>query len=197
MTKDLKLNREAWLRAAYALLRKKLLPRAPERVAISWSFPSKGGTNSSRRRIGECQYKSKGGSAVGRVEGGRVVLISPTLRKPYDLLECLVHEMVHTALPVGTGHRVKFSQLAASIGLRKPWVTTTAGPELAKKLRGFLKRLLKWPGGFLHIVTTQKNRQLKAVCSCETPRILRASRATFEQGRIICGVCDEEFVLKG
>ncbi|MGI0148681.1 MAG: SprT-like domain-containing protein [Thermoplasmata archaeon] len=193
MTKDLRFNREAWLRAAYALLRKKLLPKAPERVAISWSFPSKGGTKASRRTIGECHYKE--GSTGGRVEGNRVVLISPTLRKPYELLECLVHEMVHTVTGPKAGHRAAFSQLAASIGLVKPWTATTAGPELRKKLVGYLKVLPKWPGGFLTIQTRQKNRQLKATCSCDEPRILRASRAMFEQGSILCGVCESEFEL--
>lgn len=193
MKKDLRFNREAWLRAAYALLRKRLLPRAPERVAISWSFPSKGGTTASRRRIWECHYTD--GTVNGRIEGRRVVLISPTLRKPYDLLECLVHEMVHTVTGPEAGHRAPFSQLSASIGLVKPWTATTAGKELRKKLMGYLKVLPKWPGGFLTIQTRQKNRQLKAVCACEPARILRASKATFEAGSIICGVCEEEFNL--
>ncbi len=181
MKKDLRFNREAWLRAAYALLRKRLLPRAPERVAISWSFPSKGGTTASRRRIGECHYTE--GTVNGRIEGRRVVLISPTLRKPYDLLECLVHEMVHTVTGPEAGHRAPFSQLSASIGLVKPWTATTAGKELRKKLMGYLKVLPKWPGGFLTIQTRQKNRQLKAVCACEPARILRAVQGDL-RGRV-------------
>jgi hypothetical protein len=189
--KAVKVNREAWLRAAYAIVRKELLPQAPAAVAISWSFPSKGGTKSSRRTIGECHYK--GGSAV-KVEGDRVILISPTLQEPYDLIETLVHEMVHAALPMGCGHRAQFSQLAARIGLVKPWTATTAGPELKKKILGWLKRLPKWPGGHLLIQHQQKNRQLKAVCDCETPRIIRGSAKLFEQGPIVCGLCEAEFV---
>lgn len=186
----MKLNREAWLRAAYALVRKELLPKAPVEVAISWSFPSKGGTKSSRRTIGECHYK--GGSAVA-VEGDRVILISPTLREPYALIEVLVHEMVHAALPMGSGHRAPFSRLAKSIGLMKPWTATTAGPELKKKILGWLKRLPKWPGGHLQIVTLQKNRQLKAVCECD--RIIRGSAKLFEAGPILCGLCESPFEL--
>lgn len=194
MTQDLRINREAWLRAAYALLRKRLLPAAPERVAISWSFPSKGGTKASRRTIGECHYKE--GSIGGRVEGNRVVLISPTLRTPYELLECLVHEMVHTVTGPAAGHRAPFSRLARSIGLLKPWTATTAGPELKAKLLGYIKTLPKWPGGFLTIQTRQKNRQLKATCDCSPARILRGSAKTFEQGPILCGICDAEFELQ-
>lgn len=185
-----KVNREAWLRAAYALIRKEILPQAPVTVALSWSFPSKGGTKSSRRTIGECHYK--GGSAV-KVEGDRVILISPTLQDPYDLLETLVHEMVHAALPMGCGHRAQFSQLAARVGLVKPWTATTAGEQLKAKIQGWLKRLPAWPGGHLVIQHQQKNRQLKAVCECD--RIIRGSAKLFEAGPILCGLCEAPFEL--
>lgn len=194
MKKALQLNREAWLRAAYALLRRKLLKEAPEHVAISWSFPAKGGTAANRRRIGECHYKVEGGSADGAVEGDRVLLISPTLRTPYELVETLLHEMVHAALPVGCGHRAQFSRMAARVGLVKPWTATRASEELAKRIKAeFLPKLPAWPGGFLVIRATQKNRQLKAVCGCD--RIIRGSAKLFEDGEILCGLCDSPFQL--
>lgn len=194
MKKSLQLNREAWLRAAYALLRRKLLREAPEHVALSWSFPAKGGTAANRRRIGECHYKVEGGSADGAIEGDRVILISPTLRKPLELVETLLHEMVHAALPVGCGHRKQFSRLAARVGLVKPWTATKASPELAKRIESeFLPALPAWPGGFLVIRATQKNRQLKAVCSCN--RIIRGSLKLFQSGPISCGLCNTTFQI--
>lgn len=190
MKDEPKANREAWLRAAYDLIRKEALPEAPEAVAISWSFPSKGGAAASRRTIGECHYRE--GSAVA-VEGGRAILISPTLQTAFALIETLAHEMVHAALPAGCGHRAAFSQFAARIGLVKPWTATTAGPELAAKIEAWLKVLPAWPGGHLRIIATQKGRQIKATCGCG--RILRGSRATFDQGPILCGLCEEPFEL--
>jgi hypothetical protein len=187
-----KLNRETWLRAAYALLRRKLLPECPEHVAISWSFPSKGGTSAARRTIGECHYK--GASAGGAIEGDRVVLISPMLREPAVIVETILHEMVHVALPMGTGHRKQFSRLAARVGLLKPWTATKASPELAKRIaKEFLPALPAWPGGFLQIQTTQKNRQLKATCECD--RIIRGSATLFAAGPIVCGLCEGPFEL--
>jgi hypothetical protein len=38
-----------------------------------------------------------------------------------------------------------------------------------------------------------KNRQIKAVCQCEPPRIIRASRSTLEAAPIICGACAANF----
>ena len=193
MTKDMKVNREAWLRAAYAILRRKLLREAPERVALSWSFPAKGGTSATRRRIGECHYK--GASADGSVEGDRVLLISPMLKTPFDLVETLLHEMIHAALPMGCGHRKQFSQIARRTGLVKPWTATKASEELAKRIKDeILPALPEWPGGWLQIQTTQKNRQLKAVCECG--RILRGSLKTFGEGPIICGLCEAPFEIE-
>ena len=189
--KNQTVNREAWLRAAYTLLRKELIKECPAQVALSWSFPAKGGTSANRRRIGECHYK--GASAGGAVEGDRVVLISPTLREPAQIVETLLHEMVHVALPMGTGHRSQFSRLAARVGLVKPWTATKASPELAKRIEGFLKVLPAWPGGYLEIHTTQKNRQLKAVCECG--RIIRGSLKLFQSGPISCGLCNTTFQI--
>ncbi len=192
MSKVTQVNREAWLRGAYSLLRKELIKECPAQVALSWSFPARGGTSANRRTIGECHYK--GASAGGAVEGDRVVLISPTLREPAKIVETLLHEMVHVALPMGTGHRKQFSRLAARVGLIKPWTATKASPELAKRIEGFLKTLPAWPGGFLEINPTQKNRQLKAVCSCD--RIIRGSLKLFGDGPIICGLCEGTFELE-
>jgi hypothetical protein len=192
MKASMKLNREAWLRAAYEILRRKLLKEAPEHVALSWSFPAKGGTSATRRRIGECHYK--GASCDGAIEGDRVLLISPMLKTPFELIETLLHEMVHAALPVGCGHRKQFSRLAARVGLDKPWTATKASEELAKRIKTeFLKELPEWPGGWLQIQSTQKNRQLKAICECE--RIIRGSAKLFEAGPILCGLCEAPFEL--
>ena len=46
-------ERIAWLEQAYNLLRSELLPEAPERVTITFGFPSKGARPSRNQRIGE------------------------------------------------------------------------------------------------------------------------------------------------
>jgi len=190
--KVVKINREAWLRAAYALVRKELLKEAPEHVAISWSFPSRGGSSPQKRRIGECHYKE--GGHIGKVEGGRIILVSPTLQKPEQMLETIVHEAVHTVSGPEGGHRAAFSQLAKRVGLVKPWTATSASPELLERFRRWIRKdLPAWPGGYIMPVHKQKNRQLKATCACEPARIIRGSAKLFEQGEIYCGLCDSEF----
>lgn len=41
--------------------------------------------------------------------------------------------------------------------------------------------------------TAKSRNNLKAVCGCATPRIIRVSRAVLESGAITCGVCGEAF----
>jgi hypothetical protein len=185
-------NREAWLREAYALIRKELLPEAPETVAVTWGFPSKNATSRRKRTVGQC---FGGNSVRGKIEGGRAILVSPVIEKPLEVLDTLLHEMIHAALPPDVGHRAPFSQLCKRVGLVKPWTATTPSKELKEKLEGYLKKLDPWPVGHLFVVPKEKGRQMKAECECG--RILRCARKTFEAGPILCGMCEGEFEMEG
>lgn len=193
-----KVNRESWLRAAYALLRSELLPEAPEVVAVTWGFPSKGGRAVVQRVLGECHY---GPHVQGDIEGGKVILISPTIDEPLRILDVLLHEMTHAVVPEA-GHRKAFSQLAARVGLQKPWIATTASPALRARLEVLLGKLPPWPGGCIDphkqgsLDTPRQDdcRQMKATCGCN--RILRLSRKVAAEGGILCLRCNTEFELK-
>jgi hypothetical protein len=186
-----KVNRETWLREAYAVLRKELCPEAPETVAIAWSFPSSKAASRTRPTIGQCW---QGGGIRGKIEGGKAILISPALHKPMDIMHVLLHEMLHAALAAGVGHGAKFSQLCKRVGLVKPWTATTPGPELTAKLEAILKKLPEWPEGSLVIRPKETGRQLKGECDCG--RILRGSRKLFNDGPVICGLCKAEFEME-
>lgn len=184
-------NREAWLRVAYEVLRRELLPEAPKSVAVTWGFPSRNATSRRKRTIGQCF----GGNAVrGEIEGGRAILVSPVIQGPLEIMATLLHEMIHAALPVDVGHRAPFSRLCKRVGLVKPWTATTPSPELKAKLESYIKKLEPWPMGHLHIVPREKGRQMKAECKCG--RILRCARKTFEAGAILCGICETEFRME-
>ncbi|OGG56390.1 MAG: hypothetical protein A3F84_20830 [Candidatus Handelsmanbacteria bacterium RIFCSPLOWO2_12_FULL_64_10] len=185
-------NREAWLRLAYARLRRDLLPDAPEAVTIAWSLPSRGGTGRSRRRItGQCWA----GEAVRNLEGELLILISPTIDTTVQILSTELHEMIHCAVGVEHGHRRPFSLLAADVGFRRPWTQTPMGPRLHARLDALAQDLPAWPGGFLLPTPLAGNRHLKAVCRCEPPRILRVSRRCLGEGAIFCSVCSRGFEL--
>jgi hypothetical protein len=184
-------NREAWLRAVYTEIRRTLLPEAPETVAVTWGFPAHGATRTRNRAIGECWT----GGAVG-CEGAQAILISPVITDGLRVADVLVHEMVHAALPSGTGHQGAFVRLMKRVGLTGRPTATTASPELKAKLQAIIQRVGPWPKGHLTPPAPKdKSRQLKAICDCS--RILRVSRRTFEGGAILCGECDSAFMLEG
>jgi hypothetical protein len=184
-------NRETWLREAYSVMRMELLREAPVTVAIAWSFPSSKAASRTRPTVGQCW---QGGGIRGKIEGGRAILISPSLHVPLDILHVLLHEMVHATLPTGVGHGAKFSQTCARIGLVKPWTATTPGPLLKEKLEAILKKLPAWPEGSLVIRPKETGRQLKGECPCG--RILRGSKKFFNDGPVICGLCSKPFEME-
>lgn len=186
-------NRENWLRLAYGRLRDLLLPEAPETITIAWSLPSRGGTGRSRRRvIGQCW----GGESVRDLDGNLLILISPTIVEGVQILGTLLHEMIHCVVGIESGHRRPFSRLAAHVGFKRPWTQTPMGPELQVRIEALVAEMPPWPGGFLLPQPLAKNRQLKAVCGCDPPRILRVSKRCHEQGRIACGNCRGPFALQ-
>jgi hypothetical protein len=170
------LNREAWLAKLVELLRPRFAAAAtlPEIVAVSCSWPSRGGTSSSRRVTGQC-WNAKT-STLGRPE----VFISPTLDQALEVAPVLVHELIHAALPEA-GHGREFKRAATALGLEGPMRATIPSARLLKELPGLLERLGPYPHGRINLGdhpgaagpirptrcpsnTKQGTRLLKVVC---------------------------------
>lgn len=164
------MTREEWLDAAVEKWRpifKNAGVTLPKKIRISVGWP--GGRGPKRHVIGQCF----GPEMVG--DKTPALFVSPVVKDPVIALAVVGHELVH-----GSGrmhHRKEFSDLAAKIGLQKPWKATTAGPELAKTLRAMAKELGKYdhsPISQSHF-KVQTTRLLKVVCPVDdyTARITR------------------------
>lgn len=134
------MTREEWLkrglRALRPLLERKAGVTMRKRWQVSVSFASK------KTAIGQCWYDQA--SASGKTCN---ILICPRHDNPVDVLDTLLHEMVHAALPVGVHHGKKFRDACQAIGLTKGKPTeAAAGPELRK----LLERLAAHLGPFQH-----------------------------------------------
>lgn len=133
----MKMTREEWLkrgvRTLRPLLRKAgITMRARRQVSMSLA--------STRKAIGQCWYEaaSKSGQTAN-------ILICPTLADPVDVLDVLLHEMIHAALPYGTHHGPKFVRACKHIGMTKNKPTSaSACPEL----RAVLERVAAFLGPF-------------------------------------------------
>ncbi|WP_051468416.1 hypothetical protein [Actinomadura oligospora] len=160
-------------------------------VYVSVSFPTTGAR--SGKTIGQCHYSSK--------DGRPHLLVHPYLDDPIDVLETLLHELVHAVVGGGVGHSGPFATLAKALGFEAPMTSTPASPELKWALRRVATRGLGlYPHAALQrVLPKQTTRQRKIVCpnlDCPaydiekgTPYLVRMSKRKFDQWGAICGAC--------
>jgi len=185
------MNREEWLTQAAARLATEVLepngftglhrdegePAGWDMVRVITSWPSKSALASKGRAIGQCwpPEASEGGFTE--------IFISPVLSDPVQVLDVLVHEMVHGALGTKHKHNATFAAAVRAVGLvGKPTATSHADPEgeaephqhaLTIKLEQIASELGEYPHRKLDrtVLPKQSTRALKAFCpndGCES-----------------------------
>lgn len=137
----------------------------PEKVRASCGWPSSRALSRKHRTIGECW------PAKASADETHEVLISPALGDAVEVSHVLVHELCHSAMPPGTGHKGPFVRLARTLGLVGKPTATTAGPELLKRIQEVLATLPPYPHARLDAnfrpVKKQSTRMAKLFChSC-------------------------------
>jgi hypothetical protein len=181
-----------WLEQAYRLLREELLPEAPERISITFGFPSTGARKSKNQRLGEYAHRFMQGYPDHPVNSGFISLHPTIFNNPSRVLDVLLHEMIHSACPEA-GHKGMFRTLARRVGLTGKMTATVAGPELTTKLEGFLTdRLPPMPPGYGDIAPLRKKqstRMRKYLC----PECGQIIRAASDELYAICGHCAKRY----
>jgi hypothetical protein len=92
-----------WLEQAYRLLREELLPEAPERISITFGFPSTGARKSKNQRLGEYAHQFLQGYPDYPINGGFISLHPTIFNNPSRVLDVLLHEMIHATCRSSTG----------------------------------------------------------------------------------------------
>ena len=160
-------NRETWLRQAVEIMRPYVAERTghhiPDGLWVSVGFPVTGSrSRNGLKTIGECHYAT--------ADGVPAVFIHPTLDDGARVLDVLLHETVHAALPVGTGHRAPFRRAVTACGLAgKPTATIVeAGSPLADEIGRWLEALGDYPHAAVSTANRKKQttRMLRVSCSC-------------------------------
>lgn len=153
----------------------------PEKIRISCAFPVR-----TRTAIG--QILSRRLSA----DGTREIFISPVLSEAARVCDVVIHELVHAALPEGSGHGKLFRRLALKLGLTGKMTATVAGEEL----RAWLDRIIPvYLGPYPHsrVISfdtgkKQTTRLIKLQCpACEM--IIRATRQGLEDSGLPFCAC--------
>jgi len=156
-------TREEWLREAVGLMAPFIHERTaltvPDGLWVSVGFPVTGARAGARnQRIGECHYAT--------ADGVPAVFIHPTLDDGARVLDVLLHEALHAALPVGTGHRRPFAKAATACGLDGKPTATVASEALAPVLAGWMDTLGPYPHAKVDTSGRKKQttRMLKVAC---------------------------------
>ena len=158
-------TRESWLLALSEIFRGWFLEHShtlPKVIRVSVGFPSRNALSTSNRSIGQCWYPDSAR------DGSTHIFISPVIGDSLKVSDVLLHELVHSVVGPGVGHKGKFKQVATVMGLTGKMTATEPSPELTRRLNGALKSLGPYPHAMLDPkkspIKKQSTRLLKVEC---------------------------------
>lgn len=149
---NVRITREHWLESATNALRpffsEKELP-LPEKIQVSIGFGSMG-----EKIGGQCFYPE------GHIDGGEsntyTILIDPRWKSCLDVMGVLVHELLHAALPIGSGHGKKFKDGMEKLGLEGKATAALPGDTLNEYLETIIKQVNDTVANWEHIAVVTK-----------------------------------------
>ena len=161
----MKLDREAWLTEACALiLDQELMPiaekmgleRPPFRVSVGWPKGSRAG----RKAIAQCWSRKQSDDGVNEI------FVTPECDDIPEIMHTLQHELIHAILDNADGHRGRFRSIALASGLTGQMTSTTASEALAVRLAELADVLGEFPHATLNdaLRKRQGTRMKKLQC---------------------------------
>ena len=189
------LTREQWLNDAIAEITpdfETLGFKVPTNIRVTCGWPSKSAGRSSKRRIGECW--SENASEDKTIE----IIISMVLSDHIEVLETLVHELIHAIDHNKNGHKGPFKTMARAIGLGGKLTATSAGSDLKERLEEIKQKIGDYPHATIDFSNRKKQttRMVKIECldNIDCGMIFRTSRkwidkALNEDKTFLCPAC--------
>lgn len=197
MAKNSFTYREEWLQAAINTLRSHFNMAGltlPNKIRAAIGFPSKGAKSNC---VGECW------ASVASADQHHEIFIRPDQGDPVTVLGILCHELVHSVVPLGSGHGPVFKDAALKIGLIGKMRHAMPGPVLEEKLTRIAERLGPIPHATLNIEyretaprKKQTTRMLKAYCDeMECDYTVRITAIHAKKALPICGVHEKRMIV--
>jgi hypothetical protein len=151
MSNENKTTRELWLQNAVDLVSPifKNKGYTIPKVQVSCGFPS---TGNKSKHVGQCWGKSSTN------DGTNQLFISPVLDEPVQVLDTLVHELVHAIDDCIHHHGPEFKKIATDLGLQGPMREASAGPWLKEHLIGIAKQLGKYPHSKINLAHSSSKK---------------------------------------
>jgi len=196
-------TREGWMHAAVEIFRPRFAEVGyplPEKIHMSVGF-AYGARRESAKILGQAWSRAVSSDGVNHM------FVSPESGDPVEILETILHELIHVALDLADGHKGRFAEIATRLGFMGPMTSTPSSVELAADLMVLSAELGDFPHGAMTIPAkvpttatpglvpaggvssapikyhtgpaTQTNRNLKLVCA-EDGYAVRTSRSMVE-----------------
>lgn len=153
------INRESWLTAAVSLIKPLFIQKGftVPPCLVSCGFTSTGSKNG---HIGPCWARSSSELDVNQI------FVSPTLIDPVEVLDTLVHELVHAVDDCQNKHGKEFKKICTEMGLKGPMRSASAGPELRERLTEIGFKLGPYPHGKLKVGMIKHTRRPRPRARC-------------------------------
>ena len=149
MTINTHTTREGWLVDAIALLDTEFFKgrghKLPVKLQVACGWPKAGGN----RTVGQCWAPSASADETTQM------YVSPTESEPVEVLDTLLHELIHDVDGCESGHKGRFKTMAKDFGFAGPMKSTYAaeGSPLKASLVGIAEALGPYP----HAAMTKKD----------------------------------------
>jgi len=151
--------REAWLHQAINALEPLFRSKghALPQVRVSCGFASTGVRSN---HIGQCWSRSTAPDGINQI------FISPVLADPVEVLDTLVHELVHAVDDCKHHHGPAFKKIALSVGLKGPMRSASATPALLENLQAIAQTLPDYPHAELKLRRKLRPRSPRPRARC-------------------------------
>lgn len=149
METTVKNTRESWLHAAIEVFRPMFVQIGtplPEVIHVSVGFAA--GAKAENGKILGCTYKR----ALSE-DGNSHVFISPESGDTVEVLETLLHELIHVADDCESGHKGFFAEAATRLGFNGPMTATPASAVLMAELVLIIASLGHYPHSAMTLPT--------------------------------------------
>ena len=153
-------TREAWLLAAVEHLRPLFAAKgfSVPPCQVSCGFAS---TGTRSGHVGQCWSTKSASNELNQI------FIAPTLKSAYEVLDTLVHELVHAVDNCENKHGKEFKKIALKMGMKGPMRSAEAGPELKVTLTSLLDTLGQYPHGHLKVGMRKAPRRDRPRAKCK------------------------------
>jgi hypothetical protein len=159
MTTHPTVTREQWLQQAILTLTPLFHTKGytVPQCHVSCGFAS---TDVKRGHIGQFWGSKASADQINQI------FISPALSDSVEVLDTLMHELVHAVDDCQNKHGPEFKKMALKLGMRGPMRNAEAGPELKIKLKELAITLGPYPHAKLYVPKKVIDRRPRARAKC-------------------------------